>query len=91
MATTCAASTGCARSRPTAHRAPPDEIPPDRPKVRLVLDTFFPEAFIGNVEAAAEVPDAMVTVWLGVARALTEKGHHRSRSSRPPRTRATRW
>ena len=52
----------------------PDEIPPDRPKVRLVLDTFFPEAFIGNVEAAAEVLDAMVTVWLGVARALTEKG-----------------
>jgi uncharacterized protein (DUF58 family) len=52
----------------------PDEIPPDRPKVRLVLDTFFPEAFIGNVEAATEVLDAMVAVWLGVARALAEKG-----------------
>jgi uncharacterized protein (DUF58 family) len=52
----------------------PDEIPPDRPKVRLVLDSFFPEAFIGNVEAAAEVLDAMVAVWLGVARALAEKG-----------------
>lgn len=52
----------------------PDEIPPDRPKVRLVLDTFFPEAFVGNVQAAAEVLDAMVAVWLGVARALAEKG-----------------
>lgn len=52
----------------------PDEIPPDRPKVRLVLDTYFSEAFIGDVEAAAELLDTMVAVWLGVARALAEKG-----------------
>lgn len=52
----------------------PDEIPPDRPKVRIILDTYFPEAGISNVEAAADILDAMVAVWLGVARALTEKG-----------------
>ena len=52
----------------------PDEIPPDRPKVRVILDTYFPEAGISNVEAAADVLDAMIAVWLGVARALTEKG-----------------
>jgi uncharacterized protein (DUF58 family) len=52
----------------------PDEIPPDRPKVRLVLDTFFPEAEAFDVPVKDEVLDAMVQVWLGVARALAERG-----------------
>src|SRR6185437_10626849 len=52
----------------------PDEIPPDRPKVRLILDTFFPESFALHTDTPAEVLDAMVAVWLGVARAFAEKG-----------------
>ena len=52
----------------------PDEIPPDRPKVRLILDTYFPDAFALTCEAPAETLDALVAVWLGVARALVEKG-----------------
>lgn len=52
----------------------PDEIPPDRPKVRLVLDTYFPDAFALSCDAPAETLDALVSVWLGVARALAEKG-----------------
>ncbi|MBX3229474.1 MAG: DUF58 domain-containing protein [Labilithrix sp.] len=52
----------------------PDEIPPDRPKVRLVLDTYFPDAFALSCDAPAETLDALVAVWLGVARALVEKG-----------------
>jgi uncharacterized protein (DUF58 family) len=52
----------------------PDEIPPDRPKVRLVLDTFFPEAFALTCDAPAELLDAVVGVWLALARSLAESG-----------------
>jgi uncharacterized protein (DUF58 family) len=52
----------------------PDELPPDRPRVRLVLDTFFPEAFGLSCDAPAELLDVVVRVWLGVGRALAESG-----------------
>jgi hypothetical protein len=42
--------------------------------VRLVLDTFFPEAFALRTDATSEMLDAMVAVWLGVARSLAESG-----------------
>jgi uncharacterized protein (DUF58 family) len=52
----------------------PDEIPPDRPAVRVVLDTFLPgtEAFSCNAPAA--LLDALVQVWLSVGRALGDAG-----------------
>lgn len=52
----------------------PDEIPPDRPRVRLVLDTFFPEAFALSCDAPSEMLDALVAVWLGLGRALVAGG-----------------
>ncbi len=52
----------------------PDELPPDKPHVRLVLDTYFPEAFALDCDAPAEMLDALVAVWLGVGRALAAKG-----------------
>lgn len=54
----------------------PDEIPPDRPRVRVVLDTFFPEVFAmhADTETPGEVLDALVGVWLAVARSLAERG-----------------
>jgi uncharacterized protein (DUF58 family) len=52
----------------------PDEIPPDRPRVRLVLDTFFPEVFAMSSDTPGEVLDSLVSVWLAVARSLAEQG-----------------
>lgn len=52
----------------------PDEIPPDRPKVRLLLDTYFPDAFALDTDAPNEILDAMVAVWLAVGRAFVERG-----------------
>jgi hypothetical protein len=52
----------------------PDELPPDRPRVRLVLDTFFPEAFAFHCDAPSELLDAMVGVWLAIGRTLAESG-----------------
>jgi uncharacterized protein (DUF58 family) len=54
----------------------PDEIPPDRPRVRVVLDTFFPEVFAMQADTATpgEVLDSLVGVWLAVARSLAEQG-----------------
>jgi uncharacterized protein (DUF58 family) len=52
----------------------PDELPPDRPRVRLVLDTFFPEAFAFDCDAPSEMLDAMVGVWLAIGRTLAESG-----------------
>lgn len=56
----------------------PDEIPPDRPRVRVVLDTFFPEVFAmqPDTETPGEVLDALVGVWLAVGRSLAEQGAH---------------
>jgi uncharacterized protein (DUF58 family) len=52
----------------------PDELPPDRPHVRLVLDTFFPEAHAFACDAPSEMLDWLVNVWLAVGRALAESG-----------------
>ena len=52
----------------------PDEVPPDEPAVRLVLDTFLPGAEVLSCDATAELLDALVEVWLGVGRALAERG-----------------
>jgi uncharacterized protein (DUF58 family) len=52
----------------------PDELPPDRPHVRLVLDTFFPEATRLRCDAPSELLDSVVEVWLAVGRALAESG-----------------
>lgn len=52
----------------------PDEIPPDRPQVRLVLDTFFPEADTLACDAVGELLDSMVDVWLAAGKALVESG-----------------
>lgn len=52
----------------------PDEIPPDRPRVRLVLDTFFPEADTLASDAPSELLDSMVSVWLAAGKALVEAG-----------------
>lgn len=52
----------------------PDEVPPDRPNVRLVLDTFFPEAALLTCESHVALLDSMVEVWLAVGRSLSESG-----------------
>lgn len=52
----------------------PDELPPDRPHVRLVLDTFFPEASTLACDTPSEMLDAIVGVWLAVAKSLAEAG-----------------
>ena len=52
----------------------PDEAPPERPHVRLVLDTYFPEASQLASDTPAEMLDALVQVWLSVARSLAESG-----------------
>jgi uncharacterized protein (DUF58 family) len=55
----------------------PDELPPQKPGVRLVLDTFLPsDSAKGplSCDAHHELLDALVRVWLGVARALAERG-----------------
>jgi uncharacterized protein (DUF58 family) len=52
----------------------PDELPPDRPHGRLVLDTFFPEAFALSCDAPSELLDSMVGVWLAVGRMLVDSG-----------------
>ena len=52
----------------------PDELPPDRPHVSLVLDTYFPEALGLSCEAPAEMLDSIVRVWLAVGRSLAESG-----------------
>ncbi len=52
----------------------PDEIPPDRPRVRVVLDTFFPEAMPMTCDAPSDLLDALVATWLAVGRAIAESG-----------------
>jgi uncharacterized protein (DUF58 family) len=52
----------------------PDELPPDQPHVRLVLDTYFPEAPTLACDAPSEMLDSLVNVWLAVARSLVESG-----------------
>lgn len=52
----------------------PDELPPDKPRVRLVLDTWFPEAFALDCDAPHELLDALVSAWLATGRALAARG-----------------
>jgi hypothetical protein len=52
----------------------PDEIPPDRPRVRVVLDTYFAEAVALGCDATIELLDGLVGVWLAVGRSLAESG-----------------
>jgi uncharacterized protein (DUF58 family) len=52
----------------------PDELPPDQPSVRLVLDTFLVAAEALTCAAHEDLLDALVRVWLGVGRALAESG-----------------
>jgi uncharacterized protein (DUF58 family) len=80
----------------------PDEIPPDEPAVRLVLDThlFGTEALCCH--SPDELLDAMVRVWLGVGKSLSDggtrvtlvaaapKGGEQVVCERPLRPRATR-
>jgi hypothetical protein len=44
--------------------------------VRLLLDTFFPEAAALDCEAPGEALDALVRVWLAVGKQLAEGGVH---------------
>jgi uncharacterized protein (DUF58 family) len=64
----------------------PDEIPPDRPRVRLVLDTFFPEADSLACDAPSELLDSMVSVWLAAGKALVEAGARVTLAVAVPRT-----
>jgi uncharacterized protein (DUF58 family) len=52
----------------------PDEIPPERPAVDVVLDTFLEDAGALSCTAHEEMLDALVRVWLGVGQALVESG-----------------
>jgi uncharacterized protein (DUF58 family) len=52
----------------------PDELPPDRPDVCLVLDTFLAPREPLSCESHHALLDALVAVWLGAARALMEAG-----------------
>jgi uncharacterized protein (DUF58 family) len=80
----------------------PDELPPEEPAVRLVLDTHL----FGTAALACRAPDqlldALVRVWLGVGKSLSEsgirvtlvaaakKGDEQVVCERPLRARATR-
>lgn len=52
----------------------PDEVPPDRPRVRVVLDTYWPVAGAFESDVPAVTLDALVSVWLSAARALASSG-----------------
>lgn len=52
----------------------PDEIPQAEPQVRLILDSELWGADTLTCRALCELLDALVRVWLGLARALTETG-----------------
>ena len=52
----------------------PDELPPDRPRIRLVLDTYFPGVEAFDCDAPSEMLDALVRTWFAVGHALAEDG-----------------
>jgi uncharacterized protein (DUF58 family) len=55
----------------------PDERPPQRRAVRLILDTFHPHLAQPTPSvglASADLLDALVHVWLGVGRSLVDQG-----------------
>jgi uncharacterized protein (DUF58 family) len=55
----------------------PDEVPEDRPAVQLVLDTFHPPLVSHGTltcQSPDQLLDALVRIWLGVGRALSQRG-----------------
>jgi hypothetical protein len=52
----------------------PDEVPPAEPAVRLVLDNALRGIEALTCRAPDELLDALVRVWLGVGKALTDAG-----------------
>jgi uncharacterized protein (DUF58 family) len=52
----------------------PDELPPAEPVVRLILDNELRGTEALSCHAPHELMDALVRVWLGVGRALSEAG-----------------
>jgi hypothetical protein len=52
----------------------PDEIPPDQPTLRLILDTQLLGTESLTTPAPRQLLDALVRVWLGVGRALALAG-----------------
>lgn len=52
----------------------PDEIPPEDPVVRLILDNELAGTEGLVCRAPAEMLDALVRVWLGIGKALADRG-----------------
>ncbi|HEY5924754.1 MAG TPA: DUF58 domain-containing protein [Kofleriaceae bacterium] len=52
----------------------PDEIPPADPEVRLILDNELEGVDGLTCRAPAEMLDALVRVWLGIGKALADRG-----------------
>jgi uncharacterized protein (DUF58 family) len=52
----------------------PDEIPPDEPAVRLILDSQLLGADALSCKAPQELLDALVRIWLGVGKSLADAG-----------------
>lgn len=52
----------------------PDEIPPDQPALRLVLDTQLVGADSLRTPATAQLCDALVRVWLSAGQSLMARG-----------------
>lgn len=52
----------------------PDELPPEEPAIRLVLDTHLYGTGALTCRAPDQLLDAMVRVWLGVGRSLSDGG-----------------
>ncbi|HEY5947579.1 MAG TPA: DUF58 domain-containing protein [Kofleriaceae bacterium] len=52
----------------------PDEIPPADPAVRLILDNELAGTESLACRAPAEMLDALVRVWLGIGKALADRG-----------------
>jgi uncharacterized protein (DUF58 family) len=52
----------------------PDEVPPAEPAVRLILDNALRGTESLTCRAPDELLDALVRVWLGIAKALTDAG-----------------
>src|SRR6185312_1273405 len=52
----------------------PDELPPEQPTVRLVLDTQLVGAAALPTPATGQLCDALVRVWLSAGQALVARG-----------------
>lgn len=52
----------------------PDEIPPDDPAVRLIIDNELAGVDTLTCRAPEDMLDALVRVWLGIGKALADRG-----------------